>query len=190
MNVVEQVGKVRTRLVQDEAPAEPYDDGGSPIVEIRPSGHGWRAEQVTSTSYRLPYNVEEAAARWGGSDPDVFERYLRIYHGVTAVRWYEERDCSYVSFDPAHWRLAMGLTPEYLAGHPDISLVDMDEWIAYLEGDCWAVVVEEEVTWTSEGWDEKTTWETVDSCYGHYGQRYAEEAAREALKDYIERSAS
>ncbi len=166
----------RALIVLDTSPTEPYDDGGSPILRLDISrNYGeWRAEQITSiTSHLVDDRIVTAAGRWG-SDTDVFERYLRIFHGTTKVEWHDSRsnggDYVYATFDTAAWREEMGLTDEYVAAHPDINLASMTEWIAYVNGDCYGIVVEEKHTWKRTDSDDTIeTWDTIDSVFGFYG---------------------
>lgn len=187
---------LRVVLVADYDADEPYNDGGSPILRLDADGRDVygdtrkSAEQTGGTSYVVHERIIEAAEKWATSEPDVFERYLRVFHGVTDVVWFGSHSYqggySYVSFDPADWRESMGLTTEHLAAHPGIKVVNVDEYQAHLDGDVYGYVVEEREVWdtrNSEGAIVATmeTWETVDSCFGFYGHKYAEEEARRAF---------
>lgn len=177
-------GKYRALIVGDLWPSEPYDDGGSPILRIETGWYAERVEQVEEiTSYRVHSQIIEAASRWARHEPETFERYLRIFHGVTKVETYDARrgggDFIYVTFDPKDWRDEVG-APEGSIG--------MEEWRAYCEGDVYGVVVEKNVTWRpvdpEDGDDTMDTWIDVDSCWGYYGfGEYVQEAAREALAE-------
>lgn len=171
----------RALIVPDYYPSEPYDDGGSPILRIERNGwYGGSAEQVKHiTSHEVDPSIIEAAAKWA-AEPDVFERYLRIFHGVTAVKWYEPHDDTYVTFDTAAWREEVG-APE--------GSIDMTEWRAYCEGNVYGIVIEQLVTWVraDDIGGEKQEWETVDSCFGYYGYTdYLMETASEMLDDATE----
>lgn len=183
-DVIEETESLRVRLVPDISPDEPYDDGGSPLIRIdyRSTWDTYRAEQVTGiTSYRAHDALVSAAARWH-REPELFERYARIFHGVTKVETWHSGEAWYLACDPADWRELMGLTDEYLVAHPDVVTTDMTEWRAYCEGDVWGYVLEERAHWVREGTDEeRNTWEQVDSCFGFYGYDYALESAREAM---------
>lgn len=177
-------GEYRVRLVLDNDPEAPYDVGSSPILSRAWDRWRYRADQVTSvTSYKVADGIVDALHVWG--DCEKFRRYCRIFHGVTAFRAYTGRDgTEYLTLDPADWREKVGAP----AGS-----ISLEEWIAYLEGDVWGWVVERretlesvwrntagEVTFASESED----WTEVDSCWGYYGRKYAEEAALEALDSY------
>lgn len=176
IRVIETQGDLRVRIERDEHPIEPYDDGMAPIVDLD------NGEQLRDlTSYRVPDQVEEACGRWA-DDPDVLERYLRIFHGATTVQWFDS-DHRYVAFDTAHWRKAVGITD----GLVQIQTEDLfSDWRAYCEGDAWVTVVEERVDWQRVGSDEmRETWEAVEIIGGYYGEEYAEEAARDALRNAL-----
>jgi hypothetical protein len=194
---IETRGDFRVRIVIDEDADKPYDDGGSPIIRI--DRRREQAEQVTDvTSYEVADGLVAAARRWS-HEPDLFERYARIFHGVTAIKWYDphDGDYTYVTCDPAHWRAAMGLTDEYMAAHPDVDFNltgGLTEWRAWCEGEVYGYVVEhlEHYTSDTEPTRRLNRWEDIDSLFGLYGHEYAEQAAREALDEHnpTERNAS
>jgi hypothetical protein len=180
-------GRFRVKLIADEHPDEPYDDGQSPLMRLDCTGNGWRAEHIMATGRPLdadPY-VEAAAEHWGspsGSDWQLFEKYLRAYHGVTKVETWHSGSYWYVAYDPAGWREHVG-APEGSA--------DMSEYRAWCEDDVWGYVVQKRVTWHTDdpGYEDEDRWEdTDDSCWGFYGSdgangKYLRETAREALAD-------
>jgi hypothetical protein len=192
---IEERGKYRVRVVLDDDPMEPYDDGGSPILRYeRREYDDYIAEQITTiTSHKVDDRIVEALRQYGdnyANGQSLFERYLRMFHGTTEVVWRGGgwREYSYVTFDTAHWRQEMALTDEHIAkmreaGH-EMRLADMSEYGAYLDGEVYGYVVEEEVTWvraSGETHYTKQTWEHVDSCWGFYDRDCVEEQAREAL---------
>jgi hypothetical protein len=126
---------------------------------------------------------------------EVFERYLRIFHGATKVDSYNlgtSREYGYVGFDTAAWREAVGVGPDF--AREDI----LEEVRAWSEGDVYGVIVEKRLRTRTEyidplteevtNVDEDEEWVEVEdgAVWGYYGHRWAEEAAREALKDYTE----
>lgn len=175
-------GRFRVRLVLDDYPDEPYDDGASPLLRI--DGH--RAEHVMTGSRPTDVDdyAENAVHHWGTCPADgnwrLFEKYLRAYFGVTKIETWHSGSYWYVTYDPAAWR-------EW-AGAPEGS-ADMSEYRAWCEGDVWGYVVEKNVTWTTEDdFPDMATWENVDSCWGFYGSdgengKYLRATAREALRD-------
>lgn len=180
--VLETRGKLRVRLVLDEYPEKPYDDGRSPIIRLDYLS-GWRAEAVSDIGGYVPAAIDSitaAAARWGG-EPDLFERYLRIFHGTTEVEWYDRRGGGgsvYVTFDTTDWREHHGINDGRTGA------IDIGEWRAWCEGDVYGYVVEELATWRrtdNESGDERQTWEERESLWGLYGREYAEQSAREGF---------
>lgn len=156
-------GRFRVRLILDEYPDEPYDDGQSPLLRIDRG----QADHVMATGRPLDDDarIEEAAERWGppsSGDWPLFEKYLRAYYGVTAIETWFSGSYWYVTYDPAAWRDHVGAP----AGS-----VDMSEYRAWCEGDVWGWAVERDVTWRRDDDPDATmhTWETVDSCFGYYG---------------------
>lgn len=156
-------GTLRAVIVADHYAEAPYDDGGSPILRMY-YDYGWRAKHVDGVSSFVPSgigNIIKAAERWARDDSDLFERYLRIFHGMTSVRYHFDRDGDeWVTFDTAEWRECVG-APEGAA--------DMTEYIAWLNGECYGYAVERKVTWHADGFGERESWETIDSCFGFYG---------------------
>jgi hypothetical protein len=181
-------GDLRVRLVLDDCADEPYDGGRSPILRLYPlrSWGGWRAEYIDSIGAYTPAaadHIMTAAQKWA-ADPDLFERYLRMFHGTTTVQWYDGRrgggDFVYVTFDTADWRAHYDLSDHIAA------LVDLSDWRAYCEGDVYGYIVEQRATWqrtnpAGEVVDTRETWEPVDSYWGFYGHQYAETAGRSAF---------
>ena len=54
--------------------------------------------------------IEEAAVHFAGS-PDLFEKYLRAFHGATVIKWYgpnQVTDYTYVAYDTPAWVKAIG----------------------------------------------------------------------------------
>lgn len=180
--VLEQRGDYRARIVHDVFAGEPYDDGATPIVMTHHGVRGWEAGQVGGTSYEVDEAILTAARRFAG-DPDLLERYLRIFHDVTSIKWYESREGeTFLSYVTPDWL-------EHVGHERDDTTVqaDLTEWTAYCEGDTWGVVIEERTTWQRT--DVPTfgepivryEWEEIDSCWGFYGREWAEQSAREQL---------
>lgn len=185
-DVLTTAGDLRVRLEHDPYPAMPYDDGMAPIIAlyrvVTPT-----VQQLTDlTSYQVPDTILAAAERWQ-DQPDVLERYLRIFHGTTVVQWYTNA-AEYLAFDTKDWRDAMGITDLARLASEDL----FADFRAFCEGDVWSWVLEEQVTWervTSVDDPDlpatRLTWEEVSSCSGIYGRKYAEESATESLNDEI-----
>jgi hypothetical protein len=186
---------LRVRVVPDMDPSEPYNDGGSPIVRLDWSfrWEAWTVEQITAiTSYELPEEILDTIGKHlneNGAGVDTLTLALEP-HGITTVVSYNSGIYTYVTFDPPDWREQMGLTDEYLAAHPEVKPASLDEYRAYIEGECYGYVLEELVTWTRDSArsyapEERTreTWEELDSCWGFYGSEYIEEEARRVFTE-------
>jgi hypothetical protein len=183
----------RVRLVTEEYPDEPYDDGQSPLLRID-RGYAYSnrsAEHVMATGRPTgdDSRIEEAAVRWAG-EPVKLEKYLRAYYGATQVVWYgpnQSTDYTYVTYDTAAWREYAGMSlplPE--------NAVSLNEYRAYLEGHVYYYVVEQKVTWRAVNpvsddpdyaeYPDRESWEETDSCGGYYGYEYARQCALEAFE--------
>ena len=149
-------------------------------------GNG-KAEHVMATGRPLydDERIEEAAQRWGspsGNDFRLFEKYLRAYHGTTEIETWHSGSYWYVTYDTAAWRAYAELDQPGAAGH-----IDMDEYKAWCEGDCWGYAVERNVTWqrTDDPGQTMQTWETEDSCWGFYGSDYVRQEALAAYESTV-----
>jgi len=184
----------RAVIVLDEDAEPPYDEGSTPILAWS-YREGLHARQVTEiTPYRVPPTIVAALLRWH-NDTDLFERYLRMFHGTTSVEWRSTDHMDFVTFDSAAWREWTGHTAEMLEwfavqGGTLRTVSTMVEWLAWCDGDTWGFVIEEQVTWQRTDAPEvtMTTWEPVDSCWGFYGRDWVEQAAREELDSYMSRT--
>lgn len=161
----------RVTINLDEYPEAPEDEGSSPVIGW--DGYDGSVDQVElGSTYRLPQSVLDAAQAFR-NDHDLFERYCRMFHGVTTFKYYETRNASYVTFDPADWR-------EHVGAHE--GSISMDEWIAYLQGDVYFVNLEQKVTWTrSDTGEVKTDWDIIDSLSGLCGYDAAVDASEELV---------
>lgn len=165
----------------------PDDEGAWPTLSTYfVYGPGeWRAE-------RVGYEVEgdsryvEAYNRFGQRKYDyvdreeVFESWLKIFRGVTTVKWHHGQDRTYVSFDTPEWRKKMGIEPD-----KDLSGEDpLAEIRAWLDGDVWGVQVQKR--WNPDNKQTVQWWEGAeDECWGFYGRKYAMERAKEMLAEVV-----
>jgi hypothetical protein len=190
--VIEERDGYRVCLKIEEGPEEPYYDGQSPLLRIDPRTR--KAEHIQIGSMRPTDDdtrIEEAVSHWAttpaDSDWKLFEKYLRAYYGVTRIVTYWSDTYWYVTYDSAAWREA--------AGAPEGS-ANLDEYRAWVEGEVYYYIIEKRVTWRAVNpvtddpeyseYPERTTWETVDSCGGYYGDEYAEQEARRAFGEFME----
>lgn len=191
IDVLATAGKYRVRLVvqQDSQECNPrtndecnlanvitlkgqryidIDEDGGPLAE------GWaRIEDV--------YMHREAVA--------LFTRWARIFHGATVV---EDRP-----YDGAHalWYVMPDKLAETTVPAERVIEVEREQYRMWAEGDVHGYVIEKNVTRVPKNAEDRedpevaaetAEWEHVDSCWGHIGREYAEEAAREAFEAYAE----
>jgi hypothetical protein len=176
-------GKYRVRLIADEYAPEPDQDGQSPLLQLDYAGGGiWRAEHKMATGRPTDDDgrIEEAAQRWG-SDVRLLEKYLRANYGTREIETWYSGSYWYVTYDTARWRGYLCFPPGTETPHP---LVNMNEYKAWCEGDCWDWAVERNVTWHRDDDPDATmaTWEIVKDSSGYYGRDYAERCALEAFE--------
>lgn len=197
-DILKEENGLRVKLSIDEYPDEPYNDGQSPLLRLDRMGYGPpKAEHIMVGSMRPTSNderIEEAAERWyQRGDHHMFEKYMRAFHGSTTFKWYgpnQSTDYTYVTYDTPEWAEAIGfddvIAPR--ASYGGSKAVNMDEYIAYLEGEVYVYDVERQVQWQATyppeevGREHMNTWETVDSCGGYYGYEYAKEEALVAFE--------
>lgn len=197
----------RALIVQDDDPQEPYFDAGCPVLQID-TGRGY-SFAVEATNYGagqddgltvkgvrdygtqgaaeiLEYFHEHAAPCDRRTAIDTFERYLHIYHDGNLVSYGPNQgtDYTYVAYMTRTLWESWGNTGE-------VGRADLDEWRAYVEGDTYGIMVEYCPTVEIEDGSVRSSdygdvdhdgWtETDGTCWGFYGQQYAEESAREEL---------
>lgn len=171
-DVIEQADDLRVRVVVDTNPVPPYDEGRSPMLKLHRGGWlgNWFVDYVTHLGGYQPAEMTSilvAANRIAGDKPQLFERWLRIFCGATAIEWYDSRDDGgdwlYVTFDTADWR-----THHHLP-HGRDSGVSLADWRAYCRGEVYGWVIE------------RRAWTELDSIWGFFGHDEAADAAREAL---------
>lgn len=184
---------VRARIVYDSEPHAPENDGGIPTFGIYHGSYGPRLDgQVYGTT--APAWLEDALDRFlsdhGWTDGvEVFARYLRIWHGGDAdvIRSGDSRNYSYVA---AYTRELVvnewGCEPERL---PLDIMAESAEWLAYLDGDVYGIIVEERVKQAANGLDDddEDEWaETDERCWGFYGDvaSYVTDEARDMIESY------
>ena len=195
LDIIEERANYRVRLELDDSGDKPYDEGACPILQVGFGGYGGR--EVTE--------FNEQAKGWGDifteidrrfeKTLEVFERYLRIFHGTRSFKTDNSDNYHYVAFDTAEWREHLGLTEEWAAKYSieveDIAKGSLDEVMAWANGEIYGFIVEKKVegikSFDDEDIDDEdfTEWREVDSCWGHYGRDWAEQAAKSALDEAI-----
>lgn len=170
-------GQYRAILVLDTDADEPYNDGATPLIRT----DGYRAEAVNAQAdeYAEAYNrFSELPDNY-----EAFERYLRIFHGARNVKTYgpnRATNYQHITFDTDEWAEVVGCPEEHRE-----DAADMDEYIAYLEGDVYVTQLErtEPGACGHDGCTDHTDWVVVDSIGGFYGDN---EYTRQAYREYFE----
>ena len=189
--IVGESGDYRAVIKLDDGAEKPEWDGMVPVLQIDSNGYGSvKAEAFNEQAepYVHAFNVLADLYHGNGYIHEVFDRYMRIFHGTVAIDSHNlgvSREFGYVAFDTAAWREEMGCTEEQMKDEErkgDL-LHDVRAWA---EGDIWGVGLEKRVTWSTEAeeYEDHDTWEETEDgfVWGHYGHDYAEESARELLK--------
>ncbi len=184
--IVEESGDYRAVIKLDDSPEKPESYGMVPVLQIDSNGYGSvKAEAFNEQAepFVHAFNVLSDLYHGNGYQYEVFERYLKIFHGATKVDSHNvgrSREYGYVAFDTAAWREEVGTGPSF--ADEDI----LEEVRAWAEGDVWGVGLEKRVTWSTdeEDYDDMDTWEeTADGfVWGFYGHRWAEQEAKDLLK--------
>lgn len=185
----------RVRLELDDSPEFPYNDGATPILRIGGDyySHG-DAEEMNKQAAEFgdAWDRLSHVARNNAHHREIFERYVRIFHGATKVQYWNEgvsNEYGYVAFDTAAWRESMGITDLEALEAEDL-LSEVRSWAT---GDVYGYIVEKQLHYTKtyledpDYNEEDTEWVDVDdgACWGFYGHEWAEQAARQALEDVI-----
>lgn len=189
-------GIFRAKVMRDEYPNEPEHDFGYPILRldthaystsVETTGYGSVSAFNDGVRAGAEYALSKFICEFGGSDGfDVFDRWLRIFHGGSAISWssYGYTDYVYVAYDTRAMRESWGCTGEAL----ETSEPDMIEWRSYVEGEVYGIDVERACSFDEDG--EPDGWESEDhSCWGFYGEEYAKEEALSQLRWAIEHTA-
>lgn len=195
----------RALIVQDQDAQEPENAGGCPIVQIASNYYRDTVAEMTGYGVCAEYddgiataprfdNAAEVIAYFAHqlgdkrTAIDTFERYLRIYHDGNLVEYGPNQgtDYTYVAYVTRTLWESWGNTGE-------VGKADLDEWRAYVEGDTYGIMVEYRPTVEVD--DDRTGYgiepdhdgwtETDVTCWGFYGQKYAEESAREELASEV-----
>jgi hypothetical protein len=145
------------------------------------SGQGeWRAawfDKNWGPRFIEAYN-RLADGNGNGYPYEAFERWLKIFRGVTLVRTYDSGARNYLAFDLPEWREFVGITPDQELAKEG----PLHEVKAWSEGDMWGVHVERRWNPDNELGDEDG-WTDVSSgqTWGFYGRLHARGYALESL---------
>lgn len=191
--------KWRVRLLSDESPEEPYNEGSVPLWRVEHSGLGWRTEQVkTTTNYDASHvRMSDAVNYFNGPTTHRLSRWLRVYHGVTIVEHWHSDNAWYIAADDEAWRKEMGVTSEQITEEYSEGGSLMPEYKAWVNGDVHGYVIEQRaVAYTTVvepadgeiiGTRKDEEWIPVEdgTVYGLYGYEFATKHAAEQLDLYV-----
>lgn len=195
LDIVKENDNYRARLEYDDSGEKPYDEGAVPILSREFRYSKWEAVNDQADEYTGLLNALEEQF-----EPEVIERFIRIFLGAYSVMWDSSDNCKYLAFDTAAWREKVGLSDEWLDAHKmeceTLAAGSLTEIISWANGDVYGWVVERKLA-TYTTYKDPTTgetvretesedWEQVDSCWGFFGREYAEEAAEEAFDSFTE----
>ena len=179
---------VRVVIITDNYAEQPYDETSAPTL----NGSGWGIGSYSPVDHTDVSGVLDAAieaCRYYGEIPSgldspesVAARYLRVFHGVTAIHTVEflQAHANVVMFDTIPWRELVGIPLDGTLTREDI----VCEWEAYLDGEVYSVGYQVRVL-SASGLDDDPVeeWDTVIQCSGFYGEGHAKESA---LGDYCD----
>lgn len=180
----------RARVEQDIYPDAPENCGGCPVIHMRHdyygfvgaemTGYGYGSAQDDGTGRDMGAVLTELTKRWGANAVPVLDRWLKIFHGGSAIQlspsYYQGGDL-FVTYDTRAMRESWGQTGQAL----ETPAPDGEEWQAYLDGEVYVMSVERAEYSEEDDWN-GFDWETVEGPRGgYYGQKYAEEVAQEEL---------
>ena len=176
-------GLSRTVVRSDDCTDMEWDDEYSPAV-VCVDSHGsvttlsdWRTWHAGQESDEVSGDLARAVEHYRNwyrasrCDADTcIERYMRLYHGTTAVHRISTRDAEYYVCDSATIRTLWGV-PKHYVFSPDYS----EALKAWLNGEAYSAHLQ-----TRES--EASDWEDSDeNVFGLYGYDYACETAKELL---------
>jgi hypothetical protein len=190
--IVEESGDYRAVIKLDDSAEKPFDDGAVAIIQVDSNAWGsirGEAFNEQAEPYVDAFNRLSDLYYGNGYHYEVFERYMRIFHGTVAVDSHNvgrTREFGYVAFDTAEWREKMGCSEEQMRKEEQDGDI-LSEVRAWAEGDVWGVGLEKRVRWSTEeeDYEDMDTWEEDEDgfVWGFYGHEYAEQEARALLND-------
>ena len=180
---------VRVFIITDEDAEQPDDESSAPTL----TAYGWGIGSYSPADHTDVSGVLDAAieaCRYYGEIPSgldspesVAARYLRVFHGVTAIHTAGSSIDQYanvVMFDTIPWREHVGIPLDGTLTREDIVCA----WAAYLDSEVYSVGYQVRVL-SASGFDADPIeeWDTVITCGGFYGEAHAKESA---LGDYCD----
>lgn len=171
----------RVRIEHDEDSHRPDGDTSGTIVYINRFGVGL-AHGPDTDRPGLRDAVQRAINEWG-TDWDVVDRYLRMFHDVVSIARVDTESGTYMEMVTREQALTWGVSEDKMA-----EAADLTEWEHWVNGEVYGYIIEKKTTWvaltvpTAASPHTMTTWDEVDSCWGFYGREHVETQAREAFE--------
>lgn len=202
-DVIETTDTHRVRLVQDIDCTNPRDDDEFACGALVIPGSDYNdvphpGDLAEEAGPRLfgdygTYFGHAADGRGIRDGVAIFERWVRVFHGGATLYDTPYDGPSVVWYMTPEMMRARGFEGDMAtdtARMEEILEAERNEYRAWAEGDCWGVVVEKRVHWTTEDEDvdDRDTWEETEdgSVWGFIGYEYAEAEARTMLASYAE----
>lgn len=180
MDILEKAGEYRLVLKQDTDASSPREDQDCNLANVI-THKGQRCLDVDEDGGPLEEGWRRIESRYVNAFP-VFARWARIFHGATAVEQWPHGGARSL------WYVMPGKLAETTVSAEKIIEEEVEEYRKWVNGEVYGYVIEKSVGWqrSDGGVGVLVTWEGVESCWGHIGREYAEEAAREAFAPYAE----
>lgn len=178
-------GVFRALVEDDDDPVPPYFEGSCPVLELD-GRHCHEVVYGNADDDGLPHNASHILDHFYQYGPgrmsdavDTFDRYLRIFHGGSAITVSSDIDRSgldYLVYDTRAMRESWGQTGDDLAtSNPEAS-----EWQAFINQDVYFVAIQQAENFSHNG--EPDSWVDVEGPIGgFYGDEHAIAGATEML---------
>lgn len=187
MDILEKAGEYRLVLKQDTDASSPREDQDCNLANVI-THKGQRCLDVDEDGGPLEEGWRRIESRYVNAVP-VFARWARTFHGATVIEQWPYGGARSI------WYVMPEKLAETTVPAEKIIEEEVEEYRKWVDGEVYGYVIEKNVTRIPKDAedredpdldDETTEWEHVESCWGHIGREYAEEAAREAFAPYVE----
>lgn len=181
----------RAIIQRQSHPTPPESDGDWPILKFELRSHRVTTDAEAYNAAAGPFLdkfTELADRNYGRGVREIFERYLKIFHGTTAVRTYgpnPHTDYTYIAFDTKEWRESMGIVGNRVE---DLAKEDpLEEVRAWLEGDVWGKSIQHRWNPDNKLDDPDLGWHSHGDgwVWGFYGEKWAKQAVTEDLENEV-----
>ncbi|ONI83480.1 hypothetical protein ALI22I_33835 [Saccharothrix sp. ALI-22-I] len=113
----------------------------------------------------------------------IFERYARVIHGAAVLLEYPSPDGSRAIWYAMPDALNLAYAPEGREAY-GLKMLEAEraEYRTWARGEAVGYVIERQAVWLSADTDDvRDSWEEVESCWGFYDEKYAQEEGQRAL---------